>query len=256
MHMHSENRRTIIHQSLLDHQRQIVNQRLDSQRARINARFDEKKAQLEGKLTSKQEQIIAVSLELLRADGLNNLSLRDIAKRLNIQASALYWHFRNKEELVDFMAEAIMHEEFKDIQPRQTEQDWQEWLTNHMVRLRKAMLAYPDGGRVVAGAHLYPAITLGKFFESGLESLYSADIELQKARHIVMTAAYYTFGYAIEQQSSPTTEELRNNINNHPFRNRLPNLGMATEQAIRSGTSSDDDFKIGLSFIIRGADSS
>jgi TetR/AcrR family tetracycline transcriptional repressor len=252
--MSSDTKRTVMHQAQLERKRQIINKRIDAQRARINARFDEKQAQLEGKLSAKQEQIIAASLELLLADGLNNLSLRDIAKRLNLQASALYWHFKNKEELVDFMAEAIMQEEFKDMQSRKDNQRWQEWLTNHMIRLRKTMLRYPDGGRVVAGAHLYPALTLGKFFECGIESLQSAGFDLQTARHIIMTATYYTFGYVIEQQSSPTAEELRKNNHNHPlFHDRLPHLKMATDEALRSGTTSDDDFIVGLGFIIKGS---
>ncbi|MEJ0014305.1 MAG: TetR family transcriptional regulator [Actinomycetota bacterium] len=169
----------------------------------MNKKLDEKFAALNGQMNRKQEEIIAASLELLTSGGLNELSLRDIAKKLNIKAPALYWYFKSKSELVDHMAEKILSKEFDGSKPRVEGESWQDWLAEYMGKLRKAMLAYPDGGRVVAGAHLYPTKTLAQVFENSIVSLTSAGVEELKAFYTAMTAVQFAFGFVIEEQSSP-----------------------------------------------------
>ena len=152
-------------------------------------------------LSDKQQEIIEAALKLLGEKGYNDLSLRDIAKKINVKAPAIYWHFQNKAMLMDYMAEYILRKGMGDFSPRKNEQAWQDWLICHISLLRKAMLSYPDGGRVVAGAHLIPAITLAKLMEYSLASLCSAGIGLRTAQCIVLTTIHYTFGFVIEEQA-------------------------------------------------------
>ncbi len=240
------------HAKILERRRQSINQRLDAHKARINARFDEKQARMSGKRNSKQEEIIEAGLELLSQGGLPAVSLRDLARLLNLQAPALYWYFKNKEDLVDYMAEAILQKEFPTITPRSEGELWQDWLTNHMVRLRKAMLAYPDGARVVAGAHIYPAMTLARSGEASLEALHTAGVALQTARHITTTATHYTFGYVIEEQAAPTREQLAS-IDLVELLKPYPYVRMALKEMEPSPHSIDQDFLTGLKYIIDGS---
>ena len=160
-------------------------------------------------LSDKQREIINAALGLLHVTSLDELSLRDIAKVVHMQAPALYWHFKNKAVLIDFMAEVMLQKEFGTMQARLPDEPWETWLSRQMLLLRKAMIAYPDGGRVVAGAHPYAAITVSKFFEYSLESLHSAGLSLEVASITVSTLMRYAFGYVIEEQSSPTTDDLK-----------------------------------------------
>jgi TetR/AcrR family tetracycline transcriptional repressor len=236
----------------LERKRHIAHQRLEEARERINAKFDRKEAQLAGALNLKQEQIIEASLEQLNESGISDLSLRDIAKRLNMQAPALYWHFKNKEIMIDFMAEAILQKEFKDLHPRDDDELWQDWLMQHMIKLRKAMLAYTDGARVVAGAHIFPATTLAKSFECALISLESAGIELAKSRHIIATATHYTFGHVIEEQAAPTQERIAT-IDMDELRKSYPHIANILKNIEHTQESANSDFVIGLEYIIRGS---
>lgn len=240
------------HIERLEERRRLINARLDKQRERINARLDRHEAQLGRRLNVKQEQIIAAALELLRAKGLNELSLRDIAKSLHMQAPALYWYFKSKEELIDVMAEAILDQEFANMQPRRDDETWQDWLIQHMSQLRHAMLAYPDGARVVAGAHIYPAVTLAKSMEYSLVSLQSAGIDLHIARHIILTATHYTFGFVIEEQAAPTAEQMAQ-IDLDELLAPYPNMARAVADIHAGGLDPDKNFVIGLEYIIRGS---
>lgn len=239
---------------LLEQIQRLINQRLDDQKSKINHRFDhtDHRENINRKTNLKQGWIIDAALELLSNDGLDNLSLRDIAKRLHIHAPAIYWYFKSKEVLIDYMAETILNKEFNYLSPRVQDETWQSWLTNHMVRLRRAMLAYPDGGRVVAGAHFYPTVTLPKLIDCALESLITAGIDIHSALHIVMTTTHYTFGFVIEEQAAPTKgEEEINNVKE--FLEPYPNLAKAMNEKTFSPGENEDDFIIGLKYIINGS---
>lgn len=222
-----------------------VTKRFERMRERLRKRF--------GELNSSQQRIIDAALELLKEDGLNNLSLRKLARMVDMQAPALYWHFKNKDVLVDYMAEGILQKEFHDLQPRQTDEPWQEWLIQHMLKLRKAMLAYPDGARVVAGAHLYPAVTLAQISETSLGSLLAAGFKPESARNITLTATHYTFGHVIEEQAAPTPEQLAD-FDIELFLQPFPNMRHIFEAAKAHGFKSDEDFVAGLQYIIRSAE--
>ncbi len=51
--------------------------------------------------------IVAAGLALLDEGGLGGLTLRRLAERLHIRAPTLYWHVRDKRELIGLLAEAI-----------------------------------------------------------------------------------------------------------------------------------------------------
>ncbi len=55
----------------------------------------------------KQELIVRAALTLLDEVGLEGLTMRRLATALKIQAPSLYWHFPNKQALLDGMADAI-----------------------------------------------------------------------------------------------------------------------------------------------------
>jgi TetR/AcrR family transcriptional regulator, tetracycline repressor protein len=235
----------------MERQRDMLNTHMEREMSRAAAQLERAMKQDIPALSEKQQKIVNAALELLKTKGLGELSLREIAKSLHMQAPAIYWHFKSKEVLVDFMAEAILKKEFPTLVARQDPQSWQDWLVNHMMRLRKAMLAYPDGARVVAGAHPYPAVTLGESFNCALESLHSAGIDLSYAARVVMTATTYTFGYVIEEQASPSPEDLAD-FDWTVFRESAP-LVAELMGIRRKNYDADADYKDGLELIIDGA---
>lgn len=196
----------------LEAARKRVQSRINAQQERVDKRFavlEEKVTEASSKTADMQQKIITAALELLDEEGLNELSLRKLAAKVDLKAPALYWYFKNKDELVDYMAEAILLNEFAELIPRLNDESWQDWLVHMCQRLRTAMLSRRDGARIVAGAHLYPAVTLAQLMETASESLESAGVNNEDIDLIVGTAIHFTFGRVIEEQSSPSREEIQ-----------------------------------------------
>src|SRR2546427_8680665 len=47
-----------------------------------------------------QSQIVQAALSLLDEVGFDGLTMRNLAKKLGIQAASLYWHVRSKQDLL------------------------------------------------------------------------------------------------------------------------------------------------------------
>ncbi|HEX5415533.1 MAG TPA: TetR family transcriptional regulator [Chloroflexota bacterium] len=55
-------------------------------------------------------RVIAAALEVIQQDGLDALTMRALAERLGVKAASLYWHVRDRGELVDLVAAALLEE--------------------------------------------------------------------------------------------------------------------------------------------------
>jgi TetR/AcrR family tetracycline transcriptional repressor len=97
------------------------------------------------------ELVVAAAFELLEAEGLDALTMRKLAERLSVRASALYWHVADKSELLGIMGRSI-YEEARSAVPPATH--WWEWLIGFGSALRRRLTAQRDAARLYAVARL------------------------------------------------------------------------------------------------------
>ncbi|MFD4354995.1 TetR/AcrR family transcriptional regulator C-terminal domain-containing protein [Nocardia sp. NPDC058518] len=55
--------------------------------------------------TLTREQIVATAIELLDEEGLDGLNMRSLGKRLDSAPTAMYWHVKNKDNLIRLAAD-------------------------------------------------------------------------------------------------------------------------------------------------------
>ncbi|WP_330458653.1 TetR/AcrR family transcriptional regulator C-terminal domain-containing protein [Streptomyces sp. NBC_00820] len=60
--------------------------------------------------TLTREQIVRAAIGLLDAEGLEGLNMRSLGKRLNSAATAVYWHVKNKDNLVVLACNEVWNE--------------------------------------------------------------------------------------------------------------------------------------------------
>ena len=56
------------------------------------------------------DQIVRTAVQLLDDEGLEGLNMRSLGKRLGAAATAVYWHVKNKDDLVLMAADQVWHE--------------------------------------------------------------------------------------------------------------------------------------------------
>lgn len=150
-----------------------------------------------------KQQIVRTALTILDRDGLEGVTLRRLATELNVKAASIYWHIPSKEALLDEMANAILEAHFASLDLEDDARDWAAWLDTLAHELRRAMLAYREGARVVSGAHLNIAVMLAKLMDLTMRVLHNAGFRYNQAGTVTITVTTFTFGFVIEEQASP-----------------------------------------------------
>lgn len=103
-----------------------------------------------------REQVIRTSLRLLGEVGLDGLTLRRLAAELDVRAPALYWHFANKQDLLDHMAHAMTRPWMQTVRMAGAGQRWDDWLAEVARTYRTLLLSHRDGARLVASTRPLP----------------------------------------------------------------------------------------------------
>src|ERR1700736_3056819 len=55
-------------------------------------------------------RVLAVALDLVQEQGLGALTMRGLAERMGLKAASLYWHVRDRGELLEMLAQAVLDE--------------------------------------------------------------------------------------------------------------------------------------------------
>nr|WP_157164193.1 TetR/AcrR family transcriptional regulator C-terminal domain-containing protein [Streptomyces typhae] len=148
-----------------------------------------------------RRRVASVALDLLNETGLDGLTLRAIAKELDVKAPALYWHFKDKQALLDEMATEMVRRAAPGLGGDADAADWQASLTSAMHGLRRMLLRYRDGAKVYSGTR-FTDTSYAVPVEAQLRTLTEAGFAPAAAARALLTATSYTVGHVIEEQAT------------------------------------------------------
>ncbi|WP_104667596.1 TetR/AcrR family transcriptional regulator [Ensifer adhaerens] len=112
------------------------------------------------------ERIVATAVELLDAEGIEGLKMRQLADRLGAGVMSLYWHVGNKEEVFDLALDAVFA--FLDQPQTDDVEDWRKGVVRMLEDWRAIMLRHPWS------ASLLPRRALGANILGRLETMSEA----------------------------------------------------------------------------------
>lgn len=157
-------------------------------------------------------------MRILDEYGLPDLTMRRLAAALDVQPSALYWHFPNKQSLLAELSDRIVAQ--TDASPADI--DWPHRIRAEASALRRALLVHRDGAELVAstfalglGARMPQerfsrAIAAGGFDEETVQRAAAALVHfvLGHVVHEQQRQQYRALGApALEQPSPPSQGE-------------------------------------------------
>jgi TetR/AcrR family tetracycline transcriptional repressor len=145
-----------------------------------------------------REQIVAAALELLNEVGFAKMTVRQLASKLRVQAAALYWHFKNKQALIDAMAVAIMAP-----QAFEPPRAWRALLAGFAQYNRARLMAYRDGAQVIAHANIGAQHVAMERVEMLFKRLVDAGLPYELAASSYSLVGHFTLGWVFEEQADP-----------------------------------------------------
>ncbi|MFE2376708.1 TetR/AcrR family transcriptional regulator C-terminal domain-containing protein [Streptomyces sp. NPDC059398] len=201
-------------------------------------------------------RVAETALRLLNEVGLDGLSLRAIARELDVKAPALYWHFKDKQSLLDEMATLMYGRMLAGHLPdgggEQGRRSWQEELVAQQRALRAMLLRHRDGARVYSGAR-FTGTDHAESLERHLGGMTSRGFELTQAVQAGTTAYAYTVGFVIEEQGvQPMPGERREGYEIEERARRFADYPLTAAAGWEIFTDYDRRFDEGLRLIVAG----
>lgn len=142
-----------------------------------------------------RETITRAAVELLDEAGLAELSTRRLAIKLGVRSPTLYWHVRNKAELLDLVAETICADAFRIDETL----PWREQLLSGLRQFRALLLAHRDAAALLrlrppSGPHRLGHIdtTVGILLRAGFPARDTAAIAQLLAAHVLDSVQHET----------------------------------------------------------------
>jgi AcrR family transcriptional regulator len=208
-----------------------------------------KRAQRRVPLT--RELVLDTAVALADRRGLESLSMRKLGQELGVEGMALYYHFANKDEVIDGMVDLV----FSEIALPPAGVDWKTAMRQRAQSLREVLqrhrwaLGLLESRRTPGPANL-------RHHDAVIGSLRSAGLDMPTIAHAYSLLDSYVYGFALFAMNLPfdPTEEVaelgRATLQAFPA-DAYPNL-VAYISAMRPDYNYGDEFEYGLDVVLRG----
>lgn len=149
-----------------------------------------------------RQSVIEASLEEIDERGVDGFNLRDLAKRLGVYPTAIYWHVPTKNHIFAEVVATV----FRNVAPSRKDKNWRRYLREMFHRYRDSVRRHPNVAPLV-GAHLVGNLSIDfDFVEGVLGALQNAGLSGSR-----LTAGYNAIiasliGFVI-QEFSPVPEQ-------------------------------------------------
>jgi TetR/AcrR family tetracycline transcriptional repressor len=194
--------------------------------------------------------ILSAALDLLDHAGLDGLTMRALASKLNVKAPSLYWHYPGKDALIADMTAAILSQVAIDLDPVL---GCGPALRLIATDLRRALLAHRDGALLLRGA-LHTQDEGLRIAELIIGAATRAGYTPELAGRVSFVLLSYVQGYVLDEQalSAGTGHQLADVLHHLPLTTagRYPAATAALADMVDEGP--DTRFAVGVDLIIAG----
>jgi len=145
-----------------------------------------------------KRDVVDAAIAILDRYGIADLTMRRLARELDVSPGALYWHVANKQELLGAVADRIL----EPLLTNAPTGPWRDRIVGDCRRLRDALLSHTDGAELVsasfaAGQSEAAVAILVRLSAAAAEAGFDATHAELAARTVV----YYVLGFTADEQS-------------------------------------------------------
>ena len=143
-----------------------------------------------------KRDVVEAATTLLDSYGIADLTMRRLARELNVSPGALYWHFANKQQLLGAIADRIL-EPVADVPG-----DWRDRVAGICGQLRDALLSHTDGAELVSASFAAgQSEAMARVLVQLSEAAADAGVDAAHTELAARTVVYYVLGFTADEQS-------------------------------------------------------
>lgn len=201
--------------------------------------------------TLSKELVLKVAIQLADNSGLEELSMRNLALHLGVEAMSLYNHVKNKDELLDEMVDSVVSK----ITLPKIGGNWKKEMKKRARSARQILVQHPWVTMLVV-SRMNVGQSMLTYFDATLGCLHSAGFSLQAADHIINAIDSHIYGFILQELNFPIEPENYSKkaegflpqLDSSPF----PYLTNLTKEVASGKYNGLHDFEFGLNLILDG----
>jgi AcrR family transcriptional regulator len=202
-----------------------------------------------------RDEVIQGGLALLEKVGIEGLTMRRLAHSLGVQAGTIYWHFQDRQDLEDAMADELMN---GVTEPRPTGR-WDQQVAELTRRITRALMSRSNSAQLIPRA-LKP----GPHGLAASEALMGAVRAWGQNDEITMWATsvigYFVLGYVTDVQATEAAKarglvSIARNMMKTIDKKKFPELAAIGPNAIEHMITThahNARFDFGLEVLLKG----
>lgn len=161
-----------------------------------------------------RDRVLSAAIDLADESGVEALTMRALASRLNVEAMSLYYHVANKEALLDGIAETVVGEvnaEVAHIGLPESPDDWQRVMGERLLGARRVMIRHRWAPSVLeTRTSMNPAVLC--YFDGVVEIFRSGGFSYDLIHHAMHALGSRALGFAQEMfNPSPESDDEASN---------------------------------------------
>jgi AcrR family transcriptional regulator len=201
-----------------------------------------------------RERVLQAALELADARGFDAISMRNVAKKLGVEAMSLYNHVANKEDIVDGLVD-IVFGEIEVAAPGTV--DWRTAMRERAISVRAALNHHRWAVGLMEG-RMNPGPASLRNHDAVLGCLRESGFSFRAAVHAYSAMDAYIYGFALQERGLPfdapeeTAQVMERQRRNVPNMDDYPYLVEAAGEFAQAGYDYDTEFEFGLDVVLDG----
>lgn len=200
-----------------------------------------------------RERIIDAAARVADRGGMAQVSMRNVAKELGVEAMSLYHHVANKDDLLNGLSDWI----FTRIDLPSVHQPWREAMADRAASARSVLTSHPWALGMIESRRS-PGPALLRHHDTVLGCLRSNGFSVALAAHAFSAIDAYVYGFVLTELNLPFdptegADEMVAEIQASRPMDEYPHLAeMITELIAGGGYAYGDEFDSGLALILNG----
>jgi AcrR family transcriptional regulator len=152
-----------------------------------------------------RSKIVEAALELIDEEGVDQLNIRKLARRLEVQGPSIYHYFADRDEVLAAVGLTVL----QDIRvPRRRSQRWTDWLMQDAMAYYRAVEAHPNIAPILLDRRTRPGAA--ERFNAALEQMGEVGISPADGLALIDAIEGLALSWLAFSRAPDQTEEFGN----------------------------------------------